>query len=1017
MPLHKIPLCNLKYVGDIYSSGTFIYKNQQEISKSSPMFLSSKEDKIIEIEKLKCLKMSDNLKINSNIKYFNLSRSKIEITNLNHNSLIKIFEQWGNIYERNKLIQKIEYICKENKFLDYNLNRITREISKEKNSLLSKERFNISKNKNNKLFNKIIEDDFFVYESNYYLDNIIKNMTLQHIQNLSKNYWNIKITNNIFLSEQRKIINKIEILNGYLDRDKYSIDKSVNYLLTKRLSTILNLQCRKNTTKIDSSNLNLFEIGFVSGYKTNIRLYEFNKFLDTRYKNIENNINEEFLNRTYMNIDKVDTNDFLERYISLIYLNNNIEFLNSYKRPIYHNLDLIFLDSSIKNLYLNKLKELFLEIKGKDLNDKNTNLFFTKTYNNIIKNEFLHLVDKRYKKMNFNDISKRISIVSNDIFSYNNIYIIEKSKNLITNYINDNLLNKSYVDFTKHNNKMIGKPYKNFSVNIYNSLSNHVYKNITINNEKDLLQNLSNGQEAFIKENILMLNKNNKTKEMNILKYNEILEAYIKQINKINISSNLEIGIGEANKINISKHLKVAIDEVNNIKTYKELTKHAEEMNNIKEKLVDKYYKSICKDELQLFSKKKKGIEKHNKNMLANKLYTKVNIERYKKLIGKTYIKTNKDINDKNIQRTRPNNMNKNENKELQHIYINEMSNNLYDNMLEKVMPVAEIFKENNVFLDKIIQRRYLFKQTNYLLQHIYQNDAVKHTFNALEYLKQMNISKEECGYLGKYNKDLIYINNNNSLKKYKKDIDKENQKYTEVTERWWVLNPSAPFDRKILPFDYDYSKMPLVSNNNIINTSKIISQHPISFAPYMIDSRNGGKDLNYGTKEIDVSIEIMLDMVNIVGMVILQDLAKFKNCTGQESLEFIVELIFDWLNMDSTIRKMEQNNSREHYLRCYRWIRWESEQLWFEADQDHTIYKNLGIKFAGALLGKLIEYMKYHHFDVVPLWRNLKFMDIERQFNKAKNKDIFKGIDKIKSYRHYMINTQIPTKQHLFQK
>ncbi len=59
-------------------------------------------------------------------------------------------------------------------------------------------------------------------------------------------------------------------------------------------------------------------------------------------------------------------------------------------------------------------------------------------------------------------------------------------------------------------------------------------------------------------------------------------------------------------------------------------------------------------------------------------------------------------------------------------------------------------------------------------------------------------------------------------------------------------------------------------------------------------------------------------------------------------------------------------------------------------------------------LFANLIDYMKYHYFDVVPLWRNLKYMDIERQFNRvATNGDIIKILDKVKGNRHYMIETQ----------
>ncbi|MCB2300405.1 hypothetical protein [Clostridium tagluense] len=232
--------------------------------------------------------------------------------------------------------------------------------------------------------------------------------------------------------------------------------------------------------------------------------------------------------------------------------------------------------------------------------------------------------------------------------------------------------------------------------------------------------------------------------------------------------------------------------------------------------------------------------------------------------------------------------------------------------------------------------------------------------------------------------------------------------KFIEVIKRWWVLEATAPTDFKILPDDYGYVNNPLSVNRRdreYRNMTDLLN-HPISFMPYLENDK--GIDLDYGTEEMSLSIEILLEMVNIVGMIVMRSASQFANASGQEAIEFIMELLLDWFNMDSTIREMNLKGSREHYLRSYRWIRWEAEKVWFKADKDHTQDRMMGIKYAGMLFSNLLDYMKYHHFNLVPIWRNLKCMDTERNFNrKASNGDLMKNLDKLKGRRHYFIETK----------
>ena len=347
---------------------------------------------------------------------------------------------------------------------------------------------------------------------------------------------------------------------------------------------------------------------------------------------------------------------------------------------------------------------------------------------------------------------------------------------------------------------------------------------------------------------------------------------------------------------------------------------------------------------------------------------------------------------------------------------------------------LRRIMKNNSVALNKELFRR-IIKNTEKALNDV----TVRKIYSSIDLYglnkSYINIYKPNALHgLNKFYVDIYKPNALHGLNKFYVDIYKPSKEFglnkeiirniynpydtwdLEVIKRWWVLRATSPTDNKILPFDYNYSKNPLPVNSRIKPYGYLIDQdkHPISYMPYL-ESRKG-IDLYYGLDEIPVSIEIMLDMTNIVGMIVQHSASQFANASGQEAIEFIMEVLLDWLNLDSTVKEMNLKGSREHYLRAYRWIRWEAEKVWFAADQDHSIAKMSGIKYAGMLFSNLLDYLKYHHFNVVPLWRNLKFMDIERQFNRqAVNGDLMKDLDKIKGKRHYFIETQNFERKNIF--
>jgi hypothetical protein len=232
-----------------------------------------------------------------------------------------------------------------------------------------------------------------------------------------------------------------------------------------------------------------------------------------------------------------------------------------------------------------------------------------------------------------------------------------------------------------------------------------------------------------------------------------------------------------------------------------------------------------------------------------------------------------------------------------------------------------------------------------------------------------LNIFKSKSYGLGSFNRDL-YKNNYN--------------KFIDVIKRWWWLDSTAPKDNLIIPNkDFNYTQELL---NNPGYEYLRFNNHPIGWG------NSWGIDWNIPAYA--VSVEIMLDLVNILIMVWHDNVQGWLCCSGKESMQFVMELINDWYTLDTSKPNVD-------YYRAYRWIRWEAEKVYF-------LNLDNGLQAIGVLIANLIDYLKQHHFNVVPLWRNPKAMDRERNFNRiAQNADLMKVLDKSKGKRYYYIETQ----------
>lgn len=552
----------------------------------------------------------------------------------------------------------------------------------------------------------------------------------------------------------------------------------------------------------------------------------------------------------------------------------------------------------------------------------------------------------------------------------------------------------------------------------------------------------------------LEFNKN-KTYQMNNLRNIEVNKAKL-----VNLGANKDLGLTKPNifqcsrnNLEFNKNKEFVLDKV--IK-YKEISKENKviELGRIATSNIDKlsfYNLFIELNQMNysiynkyLYSETNKQMYKEintiylnrdkikNLRMCENPLYNYASIDEpifLNDLVSVDNVQGN--VIDKNI-------INKFIYKYYKNIFTNGLSKNMYDITIADIIrdksyklfyknaiKDIDLFKLDKLFYKDVLTDiskdklyKLLYKDTaknidlsNTLgLVKFKNTDIFKDNLKFIQNVSYTNMFKDNLYGLNKTATEIFNRIDSYGLNKSDIDITKNIYNITdlEVIKRWWVLGTTEPTDLKILPIDYDYSKGLLQVNRRDRQYGWLTTQdkHPISFMPYL--ENNMGIDLSYGLNEINLSIEIMLDMVNVVGMIVEHGASQFANASGQEVMEFIMELLLDWLNLDTTVQEMNVKGSREHYLRAYRWIRWEAEKIWFIADKDHSQDKMMGIKYAGMLFAELIQYMKNHHFDIVPLWRNLKYMDIERQFSRiATNGDIMKDLNKLKGNRHYSMETQ----------
>ncbi|EQB3101451.1 hypothetical protein ACYIU4_002814 [Clostridium botulinum] len=557
----------------------------------------------------------------------------------------------------------------------------------------------------------------------------------------------------------------------------------------------------------------------------------------------------------------------------------------------------------------------------------------------------------------------------------------------IDKVIGDKLLYKHFYNIEKKNNKYLYKEnpiiLKEFEKEVRSTDTEiNKNKNVSVEDINTINFNKKKSTELERVEDI----------SINIEVDRNLLEIRGTQLNKNNTVVNLSI---DKDNLHLNKSESIYTDRIAKKEIFKD--KSIENLKLEKNISLEKYnnnyldrtsFKEIDMNELKFIKRNRcKSIDK-DICFFVDRFNSKEIVENDLKILKKSTIKNiNVYRNIRGLDLINIKVIDKNYNARL--MYRSLLKN------IEKYEYVDSLDKINIKFIDKYNNKIYFNRQNN---KTLYKNDnkcldrkvittILKEDKKYLDYVPLIDIYKE-------IEKDLLDLTIWNVHKEHDKNLKgtiikdiykvRNNIKFIEVTKRWWWLKPTNPTDKLIIPNkDFSYST-DLLNNANYEYLR--FDDFPIPWG------MNWGID--YNIPPMKVSIEIMLDLLNILIMMWHKNTQAWLSCTGKESMQFIMELLYDWYTMDTSSLNTD-------YIRSYRWIRWESEKIYFLNTEN-------GLEAIGLLIANLIDYLKQHHFNLVPVWHNPKAMDIEREFNKvATNGDIMKDLDKLKGKRNYMVEIQ----------
>lgn len=160
------------------------------------------------------------------------------------------------------------------------------------------------------------------------------------------------------------------------------------------------------------------------------------------------------------------------------------------------------------------------------------------------------------------------------------------------------------------------------------------------------------------------------------------------------------------------------------------------------------------------------------------------------------------------------------------------------------------------------------------------------------------------------------------------------------------------------------------------------------------------GLGLDIDNLEMEVSIPIMVDFINIMIMFWSKFADAFACFNAGQAIKRYLGIIYEWITLDTSM----EAESIDHYHRAYAWVRWNAEMLY---EKHKTRMDFCGNAIIEDLIFELIDYMKKHHVDLMPLWHSIDIMDMQRGIFREVEFDIPLVLDKIKGVRKRIIDNK----------
>lgn len=689
---------------------------------------------------------------------------------------------------------------------------------------------------------------------------------------------------------------------------------------------------------------------------------------------IKNNV-DLLLKQNTVNLKKHNKNDMYFSYdFNLKFQRNN---------EIYKLIDYLISEFN-KNLYLIKYINNFDVSKNREIYNIN-NIFnlenplflniyidcFNKNLSNFNKRvyEYVNLFYKLSKFKDYSDIKNLCHNINLERF------IIERSLYISSYFFAD----KYFINNADIYNIQLLKKESFDIYKILNSIkSKKMIKQVNI---YKFFQNLSSVSiyEILKNKNLFYFSKDKSKEYINLFSCINIMKSYsqaentlftkhfakiIKQVNKyslINFNENIEKDMFYYNIINFSD------------KNFKDINLY--NINNI-------YLK--------------KGIKAISDFNISNFLHysqsKNINIDKSEKLFIYDCIKygfinffinkfLNKDLdNDLNLKEIFDFNRNINllnkENKDISD--NNKIEFFSYDKTADYFIDYIEKYfnTERNIYTERIL--------------NIYNNDKLK------------ILNTEKINLLEKYIYE-FYMEQAKEAAKEKGIINIDNIHELKLWQRFWFLKAGNVYDKKILPYyDYPYEDKPIKFEGfDDLNTENWQVVYPYTF----------WKEINFypvkegsslGKNEIDLAVNIMIEFINIIILLWSKYYKAFWGWTGTQAVLGITTSVYEWINLETSRLSQDLKQSRKHYNRCYRWLRWEAEKVSLIARNDMELRGNYYVEI---LIHEMISYMENHHFNTMPIFEDINKMDEWRNmFDRDLQEDIKWILDKVKGIRHKMI-------------